>query len=203
MNVSTLNRLYPNLNLSSIIHSRPISTLNLNRPTPPIIKEEPKPVERTQEEKPPVNEKKEEPKPSVKPPKPIPKPKEPVDETITLKGKPKDPEKQPDQPNKKIIYPKKGQRGIQKRISDEERKTAYLDRISRLSVKKAETKMQAMEEVLKENNCDKEELKKTERDLKKKLKLINEAYLFGINKTADNPEPSDNPELPDNPEPLK
>lgn len=87
------------------------------------------------------------------------------------------PEPKPE-PERESQIPKKGERGLQSKYSFDQRKQIYLERLSRKSVKLAEKEVSAVNEVLERNEHNPERLKDDERQLKRKLKLINYAKFF-------------------------
>lgn len=178
MNYNSLSRLYPNLNISKVIQQNQIPTLQLSQPQQPKAQQPPTP--------PPT------PKPAASAPAPVPKPAapapapKPAAPTPTPPPapapKPAAPAPAPvpkPEPKKGPTMPAKGQRGIQKSLTEEEQKKQYLDKLSKMSVKRADTQLSKIEKVLEENKHDKVIMKSKELALKKQLKLINEAMLFG------------------------
>jgi hypothetical protein len=82
------------------------------------------------------------------------------------------------EPERESQIPVKGERGLQKKYSQEQRKQIYLDRLSRKSVKNAEKEIAKVNEVLESAKHDPTKLKEIEREVKGKLKLINYAKYF-------------------------
>ena len=74
--------------------------------------------------------------------------------------------------------PVKGERGLQKKYTEEQRKNIYLERLSRKSIKNAEKEIVKVNEVLDSVEHNPDKLREAERDVKNKLKLINYAKYF-------------------------
>lgn len=81
-------------------------------------------------------------------------------------------------PLRKTQIPSKGEKGTQPKYTLEQRKQMYLNKLSRKSVKKAEIEVSQVNEVLERNEHSIEEIVKEERELKRKLKLVNTAKFF-------------------------
>ena len=90
-------------------------------------------------------------------------------------------------PVAETVYPKKGQRGLQKRYTEEQRRDIYLSQLSKKSVKKAEEEVGKISQFLETVDFDRAKLKEEEKAIKKRLKLVNRAMFF----TGDNIKPKD------------
>lgn len=87
------------------------------------------------------------------------------------------------EPERDSVIPVKGEQGLQSKYSLEQRKNIYLARLSRKSICNAEKEIAKVNEVLEGVEHDAEKLKKVEREVKCKLKLINYAKYFTQTKT--------------------
>lgn len=74
--------------------------------------------------------------------------------------------------------PVKGERGLQKKYTTEQRKTMYLNRLSKKSLKNAEKEVAEVNAVLESVDHDPVRLQEKEREIKKSLRLINYAKYF-------------------------
>ncbi len=184
MNYNSLSRLYPNLNISKVIQENQIPTLQFRTEDTNKVQHPPKPAAQV------IQAPKQAAKVAVPAPKPaVPIPKPEAKEAAPPPTPPPTPVATPPvaevkaaakpQPKKGPTMPAKGQRGIQKSLTEEEQKKQYLDKLSKMSVKRADTQLSKIEKVLEENKHDKSIMKSKELVLKKQLKLINEAMLFG------------------------
>jgi len=90
-------------------------------------------------------------------------------------------------PIAETVYPVKGQRGLQKRYTEEQRRDIYLSQLSKKSVKKAEEEVGKISQFLETVDFDRAKLKEEEKAIKKRLKLVNRAMFF----TGDNIKPKD------------
>ena len=81
-------------------------------------------------------------------------------------------------PDRDTVLPSKGEKGLQRKYTQEQRKQMYLDRLSRKSIKTAEREVTAVNEVLEKVGNSVEGLKEEEQRLKKGLKLVNYAKFF-------------------------
>jgi hypothetical protein len=89
------------------------------------------------------------------------------------------PKPQPDpQPVRESQIPIKGEKGLQRKYTSEQRKDMYLNSLSRKSVKKAELEVTKVNQVLESVENSPSKLALAEKELKKSLKLINTAKLF-------------------------
>jgi hypothetical protein len=104
-----------------------------------------------------------------------------VDERPVKKPKVKKPKSSDDLlelPIRETQIPIKGERGLQKKFSIEQRKKMYVDRLSRKSIRKAEVEIGQVDEILTSVENDKEKLIDREKNVKRELKLINYAKYF-------------------------
>lgn len=173
------SRLYPNLQFnrsrssSSIrtvqIHNQPeqISVVNSVEPkseSKPIVVEEEKPKAQTVEQ-------------PAEQPVPVDnvKPTEPIEESkpVKRKGKPV-----PKEAVRATVLPQKGERGLQKKYTDEQRRELYLSQLSKKSVKNAEKEVQEVQQVLESIGRSRDSLDNEEKTLKNRIKLINRAKYF-------------------------
>ena len=193
-----LQKLYPHLNFSHIqtavrsrsepppvnpppvIMSRPEPVLEVKTETKPVIEEKPQTPE-PPKEKSPVKQPekpKERPKKSPKPPAVVIV--EPEVETPPPPPKPTGKPKPKGKPLRTDPIPKKGERGLQKKYTLEQRKEMYLEQLSKKSVKRAEMEIQKVNEVLSKVEHSPNRLNKEEKEIKRQLKLINTAKFFII-----------------------
>lgn len=207
--MSLYSQLYPNLNFSRK-QTKGVPTLNISKvaerrersssnkrdekpqEAPKILKTE-EPIEK-REPDPPKTVKIESPKraKSPTPEKPVEKPQTPVKEDKESKP-PKVRSKRPNrekkapkpEPVRETVLPKAGEQGLQRRYTAEQRKQMYLDRLSRMSVRKAEAEVAKVNEMLDQFEGDTDKLKEAERQLKGKIKLINRAKFFATNNIHD------------------
>lgn len=87
------------------------------------------------------------------------------------------PEPKPE-PVRESQLPTKGEQGLQKRYTEEQRKNIYLERLSRRSVKAAEKEISKVQSILESNEGSRAKLDIEEKRLKGQLKLINTAKFF-------------------------
>lgn len=81
-------------------------------------------------------------------------------------------------PVRATVVPKKGEKGLQKKWTSEQRRQQYLNKLSRKSLKRAEAEVNEVQKVLHEADYNEEKINETEKALKTKLKLVNCAKLF-------------------------
>lgn len=181
---NSIQKLYPNLKFHKI------APTEYNQPTPPKRSVSEPPVQT----KPPSPQKPSEqiPKPLIKeakkveireptPPKsPViepspptpPKPKEKIKRPNRVKPDPKP------KPDRASTIPNKGERGLQRKYTIEQKKEMFLNKLSRKSVKNAEKEISKINEVIEQSEGDLSKLEKEEKALKSRLKLINTAKFF-------------------------
>ena len=135
--------------------------------SPPVVKNE-EPVKKTEKIK-----KVKVVEPTPEPPKPI----EPPKPTVVKRPNRVKPEPKPE-PKRVSQVPVKGEQGLQRKYTADQRKQMYLDRLSRKSVKNAEKEIAKVNEVLESVDHDVQKLAEVEREFKGKLKLINYAKYF-------------------------
>ena len=82
------------------------------------------------------------------------------------------------EPERDSVIPVKGEQGLQSKYSLEQRKQIYLTRLSRKSIINAEKEIAKVNEVLEGVDHDVDKLKRVEKEIKGKLKLINYAKYF-------------------------
>lgn len=106
--------------------------------------------------------------------------------TEVVKPKAKRPNRVKPEPKPETIrtttIPKKGEQGLQPKYSFEQKKSIYLDKLSRKSCKNAEKEISKVNEILEKVGHDPSQLKMVEREMKSKLKLINSAKFFADQK---------------------
>lgn len=206
--INPISRLYPNLIIrkveppsrrsisqdGSLNRSGSVGSTEKREQKPvlvpkPILKPEPVREPTPSKVEPPVKKVViEEPKPEViEEPKPTPKPEPKPKRTRPnracgrvrdmLKGGPS----QRDDP-----VPKDGEKGFQQKYTFEQRREQYLERLSRKSIKNAEKEVNQVLEVLDKVGHDPDKLKAEEREIKKRLSLINTAKYFTVNNINEN-----------------
>ena len=117
------------------------------------------------------------------PPDPIPPLPLPPVETVETA----EPVVEPNQiPIRLNVVPKKGERGLQRKWTMEQRRQQYLNKLSRKSLKRAEAEVSEVHKVLEESNYDEKKILDEEKRLKGKLKLVDCAKLFLIEEQDDN-----------------
>jgi hypothetical protein len=205
---NSLARLYPHLNFSRVDNpSRSRSEPPINTPRPQTVEKKPEITEKTVEKpKSPTKEKTpEKPKKKKSPKKKSPTKKVEIKEPSPVKNTPTEqpinkstrpnrvkPEPKP-KPKRESQIPSKGERGLQRKYTQEQRRQIYLDRLSRKSIKNAEKEVAEVNKVLDgvENNYQK--LLEEEREVKRKLKLINYAKFFSLDNISENEQNSIEP----------
>ena len=92
-------------------------------------------------------------------------------------------------------YPEKGgKRGFQPKRTIEQKKEAYLNRLSTKSLNKAKKEMAQVDEILEDMEGKRSNCKEVQQELKKKLTLVNRAILFA---ESDKEDDQDNREITD------
>lgn len=188
MQQNVLEKLYPHLRFNQI---RPANR-SLSEPPPvkielPSVSQKPeiteKIIEAVVNDKPPTPKKESPKKPLVE----IVHKKEKkvkITETPMERPRPVEHPEPLEQPIRTSQIPNKGEKGLQRKYSTEQRKSMYLDKLSRKSVKRAELEVNKVNEVLEKVEHSQTRLKNEERDIKNRLKLINTAKLFLYDKAS-------------------
>lgn len=187
-----IQRLYPNLQFHKITPSQHTFFEPPKRSlSEPPVQTKPQPPKKVIEkrEKTPIKEVK---KVEIREPTP---PKSPVvEEKVETPKKPKNTVKRPNrlkpepkpEPQRETPIPKKGERGLQKKYTMDQRKDMYLNKLSRKSIKNAEKEISKINEVIESVDGDHQKLEEVERHLKSQLKLINTAKFFTLSTKEDN-----------------
>lgn len=199
-----LQKLYPHLRFEHIqppvrSKSEPPQPTQVVKPVETETKKPPEPVtkvEKPQTPEPPVE-------PVVKPKSPVkkvkktkspnPPPKQESHKQVEIVSPPKEERtkfvserpkstkpKPKGQPLRDNPVPKKGEKGLQKKYTLEQKKEMYLEQLSKKSVKRAEQEVSKVNEVLSKVDHSPTRLAKEEREIKNRLKLINTAKFFII-----------------------
>jgi hypothetical protein len=191
---NTLGKLYPHLNFGRVPNPsvkaqetpNPIrsTSVHSNRSVNSERNHSERETTPTREDSPPVVKnvepvKKVEKVKKVKVVEPTPEPPKPIEQSKPIVKRPNrvKPEPKPE-PKRASQVPVKGEQGLQRKYSTEQRKQIYLDRLSRKSVKNAEKEITKVNDVLESVGHDVDKLKEVEREVKGKLKLINYAKYF-------------------------
>lgn len=192
-NMAVLSRLYPNLNIRRLGENNRTRSISATRIVPepilptatqkPAVVETPKPLPVVVTEPEVVQ-----PAIAVEVPKPV----EPVIETPVIvtpevpKVAPKKtkrvtlPEPETIKPIRPSQIPNKGEKGLQKRYSEEQRREMYIQQLSKKSVRRAEAEVAKVQQIL--ESCDHSDvkLKRLESQVKGQLRLISTAKFFTI-----------------------
>jgi len=99
-------------------------------------------------------------------------------------------------PVRESQLPVAGERGLQPRYSNDQKREMFLSKLSRKSVKRAEQEVNAINDVLVAAEHCPEKLRQEETILKHRLKLINNAKFFAIDNNINDPK-NGKPQEPD------
>ena len=94
-------------------------------------------------------------------------------------------------PVRESCIPQKGEKGLQRKYTPEQRKQMYLDRLSRKSVKNAEKEVEAVTRVLDDVGGTVDGLVKAEKAIRGQLRLINYAKYFTTSSNIEQDEHSE------------
>jgi hypothetical protein len=195
-------KLYPNLKFTQVI------------PPTRSVSQDPKPVLKTPvvETRPQIIEKIDtiiEKPPTIDPPKEKDKVEQPAitDEPVkaqtpkkSVKVKIPRPNRLKPEPKPKPVrdsqLPIKGEQGLQRRYTEEQRKNIYLERLSRRSVKAAEKEIAKVQSVLESNEGSRQRLNDEEKRLKGQLRLINTAKFFAATSNINDKQNLSEPKRP-------
>jgi len=163
---------------------------NIREATPP--KSPPKIVEQVPVYEPPIPVVEVIPEPVIiqeppKEPTPVKRELTPKQERVIIKRPNRLPPPEKVIPFREDNRPKKGEHGIQRKYSEEQRRQMYLDRLSRKSIIGAQKEVEEVEAVMETIGNTIEDLEKEEKIIKKKMKLISYAKFFaqGSSKSDD------------------